>query len=123
MKSRPPVENVALWTLTIIGALTMGLAGASKFTSATMWHSHFAAWGYPVWSASLVGALEIISATLLLVPRAALYAACTLIVLMLGALFTVLTKPGELGWTAALIQLTIMTTIAVLRLRYHGAPC
>jgi hypothetical protein len=34
---------------------------------------------------------------------------------MLGALYTVLTKGSDLGWAAALVQLTVMGAIALLR--------
>jgi uncharacterized membrane protein YphA (DoxX/SURF4 family) len=107
--------GVVLWILTILGAVTMELAGFSKFASAALWQGRFAAWGYPAWFANAVGGLEMLAAALLCVPRVAPYAACMLAAVMLGALYTVLTKGSDLGWGAALVQLTVMSAIAVLR--------
>jgi uncharacterized membrane protein YphA (DoxX/SURF4 family) len=105
--------TVILWILTIFGTLTMGLAGLSKFTNPSRWH--FVAWGYPAWFSSFIGGLEMLAAALLLVPRVAPYAACMLAVVMLGALYTVLTKTSDMGWHAALMQLAVMSVIAALR--------
>ena len=104
-----------LWILTILGVLTMELAGFSKFGSAALWQSRFVAWGYPAWFSKAIGGLEMLAAALLCVPRVAPYAACLLVAVMLGALYTVLTKGSDLGWVAAFVQLTVMSAIAVLR--------
>jgi uncharacterized membrane protein YphA (DoxX/SURF4 family) len=122
--------TVILWTFTIFGALTMGLAGLPKFTNPPQWHG-FVAWGYPAWFAYFIGGLEMLAAILLLVPQVAPYAACTLVAVMLGALYTVLTKANDLGWHAALMQLAVMSAIAALRFwrgvgtqptRHHVSP-
>jgi uncharacterized membrane protein YphA (DoxX/SURF4 family) len=113
---------VILWILTILGAVAMGLAGFSKFGSAAaLWQARFIAWGYPAWFAKATGAIEMLAAALLCVPRVAPYAACTLVAVMLGALYTVLTKGSDLGWSAALVQLAVMSAIAALRFR-RGVP-
>ena len=111
-----------LRTLTILGAVTMGLAGFSKFGgAAAVWQSRFLAWGYPSWSSQVVGGLEMLAAALLCVPRAAPYAACALVAVMLGVLYTVLTKGPDVGWRAALTQMIVMSAIAALRLRGRRA--
>jgi uncharacterized membrane protein YphA (DoxX/SURF4 family) len=107
--------TVVLWILTIFGALTMGLAGFAKFGNPSQWQGRFVAWGYPAWFASVTGGLEMLAAALLLVPRVAPYAACTLVAIMLGALYTVLTRTNDLGWHAAFMQLAVMSAIAALR--------
>ena len=113
---------VILWILTILGAVTMGLAGFSKFGGAAgLWEARFIAWGYPAWSAKATGGIEMLAAVLLCLPRVAPYAACTLVAVMLGALYTVLTKGSDLGWSAALVQLAVMGAIAALRFR-RGVP-
>jgi uncharacterized membrane protein YphA (DoxX/SURF4 family) len=106
-----------LWILTILGAVTMELAGFSKFANPALWQSRFAAWGYPAGFAEAIGGVEMLAAALLCAPRVARYAACMLAAVMLGALYTVLTKGSSLGWGAALAQLTVMSAIAVLRFR------
>ena len=84
---------VLLWLVTGLEVLTMGLAGATKFMNAAMWQEHFASWGYPVWLTSVVGVAELVGVVLLLIPGTALGAAGGLIVIMIGALGTVLPEP------------------------------
>ena len=90
---------VVLWLVTVWETLTMGLAGFAKFGRPDVWTPWFESWGYPGWFIMFVGAVELFGALLLLVPRIAPYAAYSLIVIMLGALFTVLTKESG-GFTA-----------------------
>ena len=45
------------------------MAGVSKLLGATAHVQHFAHWGYPDWFRLVVGAVETISAVLLIVPR------------------------------------------------------
>ena len=104
-----------MWTLSGFGALTMGVAGLSKFVQQTAWLSRFENWGYPAWFALCIGLVEVLGAALLLVPRVAIWAASGLICIMVGALFTVLTHPGPVVWAPAALQLVIMVAIVVLR--------
>jgi uncharacterized membrane protein YphA (DoxX/SURF4 family) len=113
--------TVIVWTLTLLGTLTMGLAGLSKFTNPSQWQGRFVAWGYPAWFAAFIGGLEMLAAILLLVPQIAAYAACALVAVMLAALYTVLTRPTDMGWHAALMQLAVMSAIAALRFWPSGS--
>jgi len=85
------VGIVLLWVLTVWETFTMGVAGLIKFTSPEVWGPWFDTWGYPAGFMSLVGGIELVGAILLLVPATAAYAAGVLIVVMLGALVTVVT--------------------------------
>jgi uncharacterized membrane protein YphA (DoxX/SURF4 family) len=109
--------TVILWILTIFGAPTMGFAGFSKLGHPAQWQGRFVAWGYPAWFSTVIGGVEMLSAVLLLVPRAAPYAASALGAVMLGALYTVLTRPNDMGWHAAFTQLAVMSAIAALRFK------
>ena len=104
---------VLVWLLTIWETLTMGLSGAAKFMGDT-WQVMFATWGYPVWFSYLVGVLEIGGALLLLVPRAAPFAAGGLIVIMIGALVTEIVK-NQLGVVMPILHITLLGTIIFLR--------
>ena len=104
-----------LWLLTIWETLTMGLSGAAKFMGDT-WQQMFAAWGYPVWFSYVVGVLEIAGALLLLIPRAATYAATGLIVIMVGALVTEIIQ-SQLGVFMPALHITLLSAIVLLRLR------
>lgn len=86
------VGIVALWLVTVWEFLTMGIAGLAKFGPAEVWLRWFETWGYASWFLRLIGSLELVGAVLLLVPAVAPYAAAALLVVMFGALFTILTN-------------------------------
>ncbi len=121
MSKRTPMV-VLLWLLTVFEVLTMGLAGSSKFTNSDLWQGYFSSWGYPVWLASVVGVAELVGVVLLLVPRTALLAAGGLIVIMIGALGTVLVFRSELGWFGPTLHLGLLSAIVWLRLRLRHPP-
>lgn len=107
---------VPIWILTVLDAAAMGLAGFSKFGNRELWASMFEGWGYPGWFAIVIGAGEIGLSILLLVPRLASYAATGLIVIMLGALGTVLLHPGgRMGPGAPTVHLIVLTVILISR--------
>ncbi len=91
--------RVVLWVVNVPETLMMGLAGASKFMNPGLWQGMFVDWGYPIWFTSVIGLTEIIGAILLFVPRLTFYAASVLIVVMIGALLTVLNHNHQLGPT------------------------
>jgi uncharacterized membrane protein YphA (DoxX/SURF4 family) len=95
-----------------IEVLLMLAAGSSKFTAPRHWLEAFTAFGYPPAMAYVVGVLEMIGALLLLVPRLTAWAATGLGVIMIGALFSVLTHPNDLGWHAPLIHLALLGVLA-----------
>ncbi len=97
---RPPMRKLSPtvnWSISIILALLFVAAGFSKLwgPSATRWGARFLNWGYPVGSQYVVGAVEIISALALLLPRSRKPAAGSLTLVMAGALCTHLIH-GEL---------------------------
>ena len=106
--------GAALWLVSILEALAMGLAGLSKFTGGR-WQGLFALWGYPVWFSYVVGATEVVGALCLLVPSLAVRAALMLSVIMISATITLLTHPGPLGWITPVIHLLILIGIAAAR--------
>ena len=107
--------GILLWTLSAIGAVSMGLAGLSKFIQQAAWQSRFEHWGYPAWFALFIGAVEVLGAALLLVPPVSMWAASGLLCIMVGAICTVLTHPGGFSVGPAVFQLVMMSVIAVLR--------
>jgi uncharacterized membrane protein YphA (DoxX/SURF4 family) len=78
-----------LWTASALLAALFLAAGLAKFASAGTLET-FARWGYPLWFARLVGAVEIGAGLLLLWPRMAWRAAAVLLVVMVGAVGTLL---------------------------------
>jgi putative oxidoreductase len=81
------VTQVARWCLVIVVSFIFFVTGVTKFTSPA-WVTRFDAWGYPSWVRLAVGALEILCAILLWVPRSRRWAVLVLLVIMTGAAIT-----------------------------------
>src|ERR1700730_13356009 len=77
--------NVALWVLQVLLATAFLMAGASKLAGAEMMVKHVEVIGLGQWFRYLTGALEIVAAVLLLVPRWSGFGGLLLIPIMLGA--------------------------------------
>ncbi len=90
------VGAAMLWILTILELLGIGVAGLSKFQG-EVWQNMFVGWGYTAWFALVIGGAEMLGGLLLVVPRFASYAASMLIVIMLGAIWTVVSPTNETG--------------------------
>jgi putative oxidoreductase len=105
-----------LWILTIVLAVGIGIAGATKLVG-PRWNSLFLGWGYAAWFRVLVGIIEVAGAICLLVPRLAAYAAVGLTAVMCGALVTLVRHPGgRLGWgQTPLVYAVLLVTIVAMR--------
>ena len=108
--------TVVLWTLTILEFLGMGLAGMAKFQG-DLWQNMFVGWGYAAWFTYVIGAAEVVGALALLVPRFASYAASMLIVVMLGAIWTVASPANDTGLGPGLptIHIAVLSIILYAR--------
>lgn len=90
------LKTAFLWIASGLLAALFLRAGIPKLTGGPAWAHLFAAWGYPSWLRLVVGAVEVVSAVLLLIPRAASLGACGLILVMAGATYThILRAPVE----------------------------
>ena len=105
-----------MWAATIFVALTMLLAGAGKFDAAAFWRQSFVQWGYPAALVPVVGLVEMSAAVALLSRRWVIYAAVTLMVVMLGAEITVLVNDSELVAWQPLMYLGLLSFILAFRL-------
>lgn len=85
------------WLLSIALALFFAAQGLSKLwgTTAEVWSSRFLNWGYPPGFHFVVGVVELVSGLALLLPWSRRAGAFTLMLVMVGALFTHLIH-GEL---------------------------
>ena len=117
------VGAVMLWILSIFQLLGLGVAGLSKFQG-ELWQNMFVGWGYPGWFALVIGGAEMLGALLLVVPRFASYAASMLIVIMLGAIWTVIspTNDTQLGPGIPLIYIAVLSIILYARWRRRWRP-
>ena len=117
------VGTVLLWLLSILAFLDLTAAGLTKFLSDT-WPTFFVGWGYPAWFALVIGGTEMLGALLLVIPPLASYAASVLIVIMLGAIWTVLspTNGTQLGPIPPMINIALLSMILVARWRRRWRP-
>ena len=51
-------KKIALWSLKVVLALMMFMAGISKFTVSAFWADSFANWGFPDHFHLVIGVLE-----------------------------------------------------------------
>jgi putative oxidoreductase len=114
---RRPVSkglNITGWVLQGLAAAAFLAAGGSKLASAPAMVEMFAKLGAGQWFRYLTGALEVIGAIALLIPRAAFYGAALLAVVMVGAIVAHLAVLGG-SPIPALVLLVIVGTVAYLR--------
>src|SRR5215213_2491140 len=78
----------AVWTLQILCAAMFAFAGFHKLTGGADMVQAFATIGLGQWFRYLTGAIEIVSAVLLLIPALAVVGAAALAVTMVGAVIT-----------------------------------
>lgn len=106
---------VLFWIVLILQILAMVDAGWGKFDHFDGWRFWFEKWGYGAWTAQVIGAVEILGALLLLLPRLASYSASVLIVVMLVAFYTVTTKESDLSWSDPLFNVAMLSIVLVVR--------
>jgi putative oxidoreductase len=106
--------NVTCWVLQGLAAFVFLAASGSKLAAAPAMVEMFAKLGAGQWFRYLTGALEVIGAVALLVPRAAFYGAVLLATVMVGAIVTHLAVLGG-SPIPALVLLVIVGAVAYLR--------
>jgi putative oxidoreductase len=108
--------RVAIWLLSIGLAFIFLLAGVPKLAGADAHVRHFVTWGYPDWFRLVVGAIEVTSAVLLVVPRLAAIGAAGIAAIMIGATYTHLVRvPAEAGrapFTLTLLAVALVVAYA-----------
>ena len=122
LSTRQRVGVVLLWLITLGVAIPMTLAGVTKFMPGGMWPDLFAGWGYSLGFLYLIGVLEVGGAIALVIPKFATYAAGLLAVVMAGAAFTLLSNPGEMGPTPALVNFVMLVVIGFARRGVRWTP-
>ncbi len=108
------VRTITLWVLQIAAALAFLAAGGAKLAGAGQMVAVFDKIGVGQWFRYLTGLLEVAGAIALFIPRYALYAAVTLMLVMAGAVFSHLTIVGG-SPLPPIILLLLSATIAYLR--------
>lgn len=103
--------RILVW---LLSALFL-FAGGTKLIGMQMHVEHFAQWGYPQWFRLFVGAWEVTSAALLLIPRVSFYGAVLLVLAMIGAVYTELFRGQPAMAIAPAILLALVSLIAYRR--------
>jgi uncharacterized membrane protein YphA (DoxX/SURF4 family) len=113
---------IALWGLSVVTSLGIGLAGVTKFPVPNHWQEQFLAWGYPYWFVFAVGAAEVVGAIALFLPRFALLGVGLLLVVMIGALITLIGHPGSSlgGGATPAFYVGVLCVIGLLRWRLRA---
>lgn len=81
-------KRILTWFLQVLMGLEFLIAGQAKFTAAEVWSRQFSGWGFPDNFHMVIGAIEIIGAVLIFIPKYAAKAALGLGAIMLGATVT-----------------------------------
>ena len=108
------VKVAIVWMLQIFSAAMFLFAGASKLAGAAPMVQVFGAIGIGQWFRYLTGAIEVVSAVLLLVPSLALFGSLALAVTMVGAIITHLFIVGG-NPAPAILLLAFTSTIAWIK--------
>jgi hypothetical protein len=106
------VSRIAVWVSRLLAAMFL-FAGLTKLLGADSDIQHFAAWRYPDWLRPIVGSIEIVSAVLLLIPRAEFLGAAGISATLLWAGYTFLVRVPEES-RRALPTLTLLAMVAMV---------
>jgi putative oxidoreductase len=109
------LKSLISWIVQILLAIFFLLAASGKLISSPQVIERFRHWGFPNKWYLVVGALELLGAIGLLIPRIAGYAASGLILLMVGAALTHLINGEGLQVLRPLIFMMFLTLIVDLR--------
>jgi len=118
-------KTIALWILQLLLTLPMAGSGIEKFTKPA-WARMFRTWGYPDHFYLVIGAVEVVGAAGLLIPKATSYAAGMLAVVMAGAAVTQITHGTRSGFGEVVLMLLLLVVAwgrrdRAARLRTRGA--
>ncbi len=105
------LTKVFAWILKIVLGLEFILAGQAKFTRHISWSEDFEAWGFPDHFYLVIGALELIGAVLLFIPKFTIKAVAMLNIIMLGAAITHLVHHE---WSRVVVTLAIFVLLSLL---------
>lgn len=100
--------------VSIVLALLFVATGVMKLAGVMV--EHFGVWGYPAWFQYLIGVAETAAGVGFLMKKTRFYAAAAMIVVMLGAIFTVL-RAGQTGDVAVPIIALLLTAFVARKSR------
>jgi uncharacterized membrane protein YphA (DoxX/SURF4 family) len=112
MASENKIRRISVWVFSVLLTVVFLMAGAMKLLGKAA--GMFEHWGYPAWFSYVIGAVEVVSAALLLIPKAASLGGAALVVVMAGAIFTHI-RSNEWNHVPGVILLVLAAIIAYAR--------
>jgi len=109
-------KNIALWIMSVLLGLAFLGADGSKLGGVEMHVDNFARWGYPSWLLYVTGAIELVCAVLVVVPKTRFVGATALVMVMVGGAGTHV-MAGELAQLVPNLVLGGMAAFIALTLR------
>lgn len=100
-------KTIALWVLSGLLSALFLMSGGSKLAGVEMHVQNFARWRWPDWMRLAVGAVEVTSAIMLLIPGRAFFGAGNLMLVMAGATYTHVFRASGEGSMAAFTVLLL----------------
>lgn len=119
-ESSKGLETAVIVVSVVLTIVFLG-AGAAKLAGADTYVQTFAGWGYPQWSRLLIGALEILFAIALWIPRARAIGGIGLSILMLGAIVSYARHDAGQSIGISLLLLILSAFVAWARRYELGA--
>jgi putative oxidoreductase len=102
--------KIALWTVSaLLAAMFIFAAGGPKLLMPGMAKPMFVKYGYAAWFATFIGVCEVLGGLGLLIPRLAALAAAGLSIIMVGAIYTLVTHHEV---TQAITPLVVLVSLA-----------
>ncbi len=108
MCSENKIRRIAVWVVSVLLTVVFLIAGAMKLLGKAA--GMFEHWGYPAWFSYAVGAVEVVSAALLLIPKPASLGGAALVVVMAGAIFTHI-RSNEWNHVPGVVVLLVLAAI------------
>ena len=113
-------RSALIWALRILLAAVFLLEGIDKFSERRLWVRIFNEIGFGQWFRYFTGAVEVIGAVALLIPKATLFAVGVLVCTMIGAALTHVFVIGVGPQTVAVALLAVMLVIVGASARNGG---
>ncbi len=110
-------KKIALWIVSILLAALFLFTGLPKLLTSDKIRPMFAHYGYAPWFATLIGVSEVLGAIGLLVPRVAALATAGLSIIMVGAVFTLVTHHEFPQAVTPLVVLVLLIAVGSARLK------
>ncbi|HVG92462.1 MAG TPA: DoxX family protein [Alphaproteobacteria bacterium] len=112
-------QKIAMWIISGLLTALFLFAGLPKLlTPGKM----LAEWPYAPWFLTFIGACETLGAIGLLIPRLAALAAAGLSVIMIGAVYTLVTHPPTKGLPIPIVVFILLMLVIFLRRKEGSAP-